>query len=160
MVRSAATRRVSNHGDVMRHRLQLAAVDRSFHQDAPVVAARLGHRRRELAWVVRLDHPDESVFVHGVVAHDRSAALYSLVSMSAAAVSNPGRLRFPGLDPDARYLVEPLPIGSTMNHMQPAPWWQHAPLELSGAALGSAGLVAPLMRPEQGVLFRVTRVGE
>ena len=110
--------------------------------------------------IVRLDHPDESVFVHGVVAHDRSAALYSLVSMSAAAVSNPGRLRFPGLDADARYLVEPLPIGSTMNHMQPAPWWQHAPLELSGAALGSAGLVAPLMRPEQGVLFRVTRVGE
>lgn len=110
--------------------------------------------------IVRLDHPDASVLVHGVVAHDRSAAMYSLVSMSAAAVSNPGRIRLLGLDPVARYLVEPLLIGTTLRHMHPSPWWEHAPLELSGAALGSAGVIAPLMRPEQGVLFRVTRVGE
>ncbi|AMB59919.1 alpha-galactosidase [Microterricola viridarii] len=109
--------------------------------------------------VVRLDHPDAAIAVHGVVAHDRSAAVYSLASVAASAVSNPGRIRFTGLDPEALYSVEPLPIGTTLHHLFPAPWWEDAPLELSGAALGRVGLAAPLMRPEQGVLFRVTRVG-
>lgn len=108
--------------------------------------------------IVRLDHPDETVAVHGVVAADRSAALFSLASLAASAVSNPGRLRFPGLDPEASYRVEPLPVGTSMQHLFPAPWWADAPLELSGAALRRVGLAAPLLRPEQGVLFRVTRV--
>lgn len=109
--------------------------------------------------IVRLDHSDETVAVHGVVARDRSAALFSLASLAASAVSNPGRIRFPGLDPAAGYRVEPLPVGSTLQSLVPAPWWADAPLELSGAALGTVGLAAPLLRPEQGVLFRVTRVG-
>src|ERR687897_2404015 len=55
--------------------------------------------------LVRLDFPDPAVLLHGVVASDRSAALYAFVSVALSDVVQVGRLALPGLDPDRRYRV-------------------------------------------------------
>ena len=110
--------------------------------------------------VVRLDHPDQTIAVHGVVAQDSSAAVFSFVSMARSVVSHPGRVRFPGLDADSTYRIEPLMVGGYTHHVQGVPpWWvDPAGMEMSGGLLASAGLAAPVLHPEQGVLFALTRL--
>ncbi|WP_229076797.1 alpha-galactosidase [Actinoplanes sp. DH11] len=107
--------------------------------------------------VVRGDHPDPSLWVHGVVAADRSEAVYALVSMATPVWSPPGRVRLPGLDPDAGYLVTPLPPGDDMKgpSRHQLRWWS-AGLRLSGRVLATAGLQAPVLYPERLVLIRAT----
>ncbi|HEY9324326.1 MAG TPA: alpha-galactosidase [Agromyces sp.] len=110
--------------------------------------------------LVRLDHPDASLSLNGVVAADGSAGLFAFVSMSRAPVASPGRIRLPGLLPMARYRVEPALVGGLPHGADTAPWWELGPVELSGAVLGSVGVVMPALRPEQAVLLRVARVDE
>jgi alpha-galactosidase len=107
--------------------------------------------------VVRSDHPDPSLWVHGVVAPDRSRAVYALATTATAVWSPPGRVRLPGLDPGAVYRVEPLPPGDQLHGptRSPLPWW-HTGLELSGRALGAVGVQAPVLFPERLVLLDVT----
>ena len=111
--------------------------------------------------LVRLDHPDDTLAVHGVVAHDGSRAVFSYVSLSRGAVSNPGRIRFPGLDPEGTYRIEPVLADGVADHLQGPPWWETASspsIVFGGALLGSAGVVMPGIQPEQGVLFVLTRL--
>ncbi len=110
--------------------------------------------------VVRLDHPDATVAVHGVVAADGSTAVFSFVSLARSVVSHPGRVRFPGLDPAGSYRVAPLLVGGDERHVQGRPpWWDEtAGVHMSGALLSSAGLAAPVLLPEQGVLFVLRRM--
>ncbi|ROP48758.1 MULTISPECIES: alpha-galactosidase [unclassified Rathayibacter] len=111
--------------------------------------------------LVRLDHPDETIAVHGVVAPDRSAAVYAYVSLARAGVVSPGRVRLPGLDPESVYRVAPIVVGTRGLADREAIWWPQdgGAFELSGALLGRAGLVPPLLHPERGVLYEVSRVG-
>ncbi|MFB6612091.1 alpha-galactosidase [Agromyces sp. NPDC056379] len=123
---------------------------------------RLHKANRELLHggeLVRLDHPDATISVNGVVAADGSAALFAYVSLTRASVASPGRIRLPGLLPTTRYRVEPALVGGVPHGADPAPWWEAGPLELNGAALASIGVVMPSLRPEQAVLLRVERVG-
>jgi alpha-galactosidase len=128
--------------------------------------------------LVRLDHPDATLAVHGVVAADRSAAVYSLVSLARSEVVSPGRVRLPGLDADASYRIEPVLVGGVGRGTTPAEWWglraepsadahgapswvprgERIGTVVSGAALASAGLMAPLLHPEHGVVYTATRV--
>lgn len=107
--------------------------------------------------LVRLDHPDASLALHGVVAPDRAEGLYSYVSLTRAAVASPGRIRLPGLDAGATYRVEPVRVGGVPHGADPAPWWGDGPVFLSGAVLATAGVVMPALRPEQAVLIRAVR---
>ena len=102
--------------------------------------------------VVRSDHPDPSLWVHGVVAADRSEAVYALATTATGVWSPPGRVRLPGLDPDAVYRVAPLPPGDQPEG--PARW--HSGAELSGRVLALAGVQAPVLFPERLVLIRAT----
>ena len=129
--------------------------------------------------LVRIDSPDRFWNGHGVVAPDRSQAIFSYAYLDRAEVGSPGRLLLPGLDPDRRYRVEPLLIGGHPPHgLRPPRWWgkrRGDPLGygngsislvptgepevvLSGRALGLAGLMAPMIDPEQAVLYLVTAV--
>ncbi|MFF2275618.1 alpha-galactosidase [Agromyces sp. NPDC058126] len=122
---------------------------------------RLHKAHRELLHggdLVRLDHPDQTTSVNGVVASDGSAALFAYVSLARATVASPGRIRLPGLLPTAVYRVEPALVGGLPHGADPAPWWEEGPIELNGAALGAIGVVMPRLRPEQAVLLRVERV--
>ncbi len=108
--------------------------------------------------VVRGDHPDPAVLVHGVVAADRSVAVYALVQTVTSVQAPPGRVRLPGLDPAARYRLEPLPPGDRVEGpgVAPLPWWS-AGVTLPGTVLATVGVQAPMLHPEHLVLLRATR---
>jgi alpha-galactosidase len=110
--------------------------------------------------VVRADVGDPSFALHGVVAADRSEALFALVQLATPLTAVPGVLRLPGLDPDRRYRVAPQAPGDApeLRQHRPPEWLAHG-VELPGRALAGAGLRAPALNPEQLLLLRVTEAG-
>jgi alpha-galactosidase len=68
-----------------------------------------------------------------------------------------GRLRFPGLDPEARYRVTVVDRQLLPATHQTA--WAEEPLEASGAHLATVGLRAPYLQPSTAVLFELERIG-
>lgn len=111
------------------------------------------------ATVVHADHPDPAVLVGGLVAADRSRGIYTVAQVVTSVQSALGQVRLPGLDPDARYRVSPLPPGDVAAgpvHSE-LPWWTR-PLVLSGRVLETVGLRAPTLFPERLVLLEAVRV--
>jgi alpha-galactosidase len=111
--------------------------------------------------VVRADHPDEALWVHGVVAADTSRAVYALVATATTVWSPPGRVRLPGLDPEAVYRVAPLPPGDRIEGPAESdlPWWSTG-VQLRGRVLADIGVQAPVLFPERLVLLQATRLGQ
>jgi alpha-galactosidase len=109
---------------------------------------------------VHADHPDPTAAVHGVVAGDRSEALYAYVQLATSRFAVPAPARLPGLDPARSYLVEPVhPAGPPRTSQRlPPPWYAAGEVTLPGAVLGAAGLAMPALNPEQALLLRVTAV--
>jgi len=128
--------------------------------------------------LVRVDFPDPTVVAYGIIARDRSEAIYTVASIGTSDVTLPGRVRFPGLDPERRYRARPVLVGRPPSGLDPPPWWGAITTEfepsgerralgwglpedggpglvLSGAALASAGLMAAGMHPEHAILYRV-----
>jgi alpha-galactosidase len=94
--------------------------------------------------VVRIDTPDDTAWMHGVVAADRSAALVSYVQLDEPRNDQPAALRVPGLDPARRYQVSDV----TPGRLRPRRSGLEEPgipaVQVSGAALGDIGLaIAP-----------------
>lgn len=56
--------------------------------------------------VIHPDDVDPALRVRGVVAHDRSQALWTVAAVARPEESLADRLRLPGLDPDRRYTVQ------------------------------------------------------
>ncbi|MET7880518.1 alpha-galactosidase [Micromonospora profundi] len=107
--------------------------------------------------VVRVDHPDPAVWAHGVVAHDKTRAVYAVARLATSVAQIPGAVRLPGLDPARRYLVRPVPdvpAPATINLRPPA--WLGAGATLSGAALARIGVQLPALHPEQSLVLEVT----
>jgi alpha-galactosidase len=129
--------------------------------------------------VVRMDTASPDLWVHGVVAPDRSEAIFAMATLDAQ-ISSPGPpLRLRGLDPDRRYRLRPLLVGTVPSGLQPPRWWggdaltggfsafdpAHGPVDprtlrgefpggvFSGAALAEVGLAAPIVHPDQVVLL-------
>jgi alpha-galactosidase len=108
--------------------------------------------------VVRADHPDPALWVHGVVAPDGGHALFALVAMATGVAAPPGRVRLPGLAPDARYAIRPLPPGDTphgpSSRTRP-PWLQAGGITLPGRVLEDVGIQVPVLNPEQLTLLEL-----
>ena len=107
---------------------------------------------------VRADHPDPGAWVHGVVAGDRSQALFCYLRLVTSAAVLPNRFWLPGLDPDREYRVKVrdeagLPHGT--GHRPPS-WWQAGGTQARGAALERVGLPGPLLNPGEAVLLHLT----
>ena len=104
------------------------------------------------------------MLLHGVVAQDGGEALYALVGMTTPVTQPPGRIRLPGLDQTQRYRLRPLRPGHVPTQTRTLPPWLAAAdpdgpgLELPATALASAGLQAPLMRPESLLLLHLAAV--
>ncbi|KAB8167080.1 alpha-galactosidase [Streptomyces sp. 3MP-14] len=110
--------------------------------------------------VVREDHPDPALWVHGVVAEDGGHAVFALAQVATSVQSPPGRVRLPGLEPDATYRLAPLapadrPRGPAMDALA---WWGEG-VTLPGRVLSEVGVRAPIQNPERLVLLEARRVG-
>ncbi len=118
--------------------------------------------------VVRVD-TDDSQVAKGVVAADGSAALFSFASVDRPTVVQRGRVRFPGLDPDRRYRVQPVMIGRPPSGLRIPPWmgddvngrltaWPtgDSSITLPGRMLEWVGLMDPPVNPDQALLYVLT----
>lgn len=114
--------------------------------------------------VTHVDAPDASWRARGVIATDRSEAIFCLVRMSTSAVRPSAAMRLPGLDPSADYhFVELLPDGVSSHLRQslraPENWgWWHEGTTLPGRMLGEVGVRAPDLYPERVTLVHLRRV--
>ena len=107
--------------------------------------------------VVRDEMPAAGQWLHGVVAQDRSRALFALVQRERPATWPPGLVRLPGLDPDATYEVAPGgPFSPPGDWDRPA-WWAH-PVRLTGRALATVGLQSPALEVDHAALVTATRL--
>jgi alpha-galactosidase len=109
--------------------------------------------------VVRGDHPEPSALLHGIVAPDRSQALFAYVQLTSSRLSTPGPARLPGLDPDGAYRVEPLGVAGTpeVEELAPPSWYGAGGITLTGGVLAEAGLQMPVLMPEQALVLHVTK---
>jgi alpha-galactosidase len=110
--------------------------------------------------LVHGDHPDPALWVHGVVAADATRAVYALVAIATGVCAPPGRVRLPGLAPEATYRLAPLPPGDVIDGPRhaPLPWWADG-VELTGRVLATVGVQAPVLHPERLVLLEAVRIG-
>ena len=101
--------------------------------------------------------PTPSGHAHGVYARDRSEALVCFAQLTTGMSLTPPPLRLPGLDPDRRYRVTPVPLpdpGRAPMRAAP-PWWADG-IELTGRQLAVHGVQLPVLNPESAVLLHLT----
>jgi alpha-galactosidase len=110
--------------------------------------------------VVRMDGYDDRILVHGVLAPDRSRALFAMAVTDSILPDPAVRLRLRGLDPDAAYRIRPVIVGQEPSGLIAPRWWgpDRTGRVLSGAALARAGVACPRVHPDQAVLYRADRV--
>ena len=106
--------------------------------------------------VVRADSADPAHLLHGVVAQDRTHAVFALVAIGSPAAALPPPIRLPGLDPDRLYTVRPIGAAPRVVQDAPPPWLAAGSATLSGRVLAEVGLPAPLLTPEQALLLELT----
>ncbi|WP_420112877.1 alpha-galactosidase [Pseudactinotalea sp.] len=112
--------------------------------------------------VVNADLADEHTALHGVVAQDGSRAVLIWSRSATSARGQSGRVRLPGLDPAARYLLRVrTEIGMGSRHEPQDPAWVTAAehgIELDGSVLTVAGLPMPTLNPQQSMLLDARRI--
>ena len=109
--------------------------------------------------VVRADPLGDGAQLHGVVATDRSEAVYAYEQLTTSARARPGRVLLPGLDPQRTYRVRRRDAAHQSSHGQgrPPAWVDDAEGVLAtGALLGRAGLPMPVMAPASALLVHLT----
>ena len=106
--------------------------------------------------VVRFD-TDPTLVAHGVYSADRSEAIVSVARVATGLSLTPPPLTLPGLDPDAVYRVEPLPLPGQrpIGPNRDLPRWWADGVDLSGRALAAAGVQLPALHPETAILIHV-----
>ncbi|MEI2777817.1 MAG: alpha-galactosidase [Tetrasphaera sp.] len=127
--------------------------------------------------LVRIDDPGDGFLAHGVVAPDKSRALFAYVAV-ANPLADPGpALRLRGLDPHQTYAVRPVLVGGAPSGLVAPLWWGgaaeadepldpshpypglQAPISFPGAdfrgdVLAAVGVRPPRLHPDQAVLLR------
>ncbi|MEU4244490.1 alpha-galactosidase [Actinoplanes sp. NPDC026619] len=115
--------------------------------------------------LVHADLADPAYELTGVVAPDRSDALYNLTAVATSRSYPPGTFTLPGLDPHRTYHVRPQPPGDRPDGNAAAwgaalPWCTPPGVRLSGRTLGTAGLRMPVLYPDRVLLVRATAVDD
>jgi alpha-galactosidase len=110
--------------------------------------------------LVRLERPsDPGSAAFGVVAHDRSEALFALVRSQTVPVSEAPPLRLDGLEPAARYAVKRIQLPGERPRAAGTGRSRRGreDVVVPGALLMSAGVLAPSLSPDEAALLHVTR---
>lgn len=108
--------------------------------------------------VVRIDHHDSAMMINGVIAEDKTEAVFLLSQLAMPTYSLSGSLRLPGLLPDKNYcltvLEKPARFDGGVMKIQPE-WLTQEETVLSGEWLEKVGIALPVMDPESAVLFQL-----
>lgn len=108
---------------------------------------------------IRVDHPDTNSFIYGVVAQDKSEALFAIAARDMSDSTYPATARIPGLDPKRSYTVKVLTQAGMGKRMQVAEpdWLQRSEgITLSGVELETIGIRPPILPPENAILIEIT----
>ena len=107
---------------------------------------------------VHADLADPAMDLRGVVAQDGKRAIFALTQREASITYPSGRITLPGLSPEGRYRVTlSHPLDDEVgNGQSPLDWPLHESV-LSGAVLGTVGIQAPVLFPEQSVLIMLSQ---
>lgn len=109
--------------------------------------------------VVRVDHPEPQVMVHGVVADDRTHAVFAAASVTSIESTVGAPIRLAGLDPVAIYRVSLLDqIASARLFGDKEPAWTSGPVDVTGAQLMTSGIQPPVIHPQSVLLFELQAV--
>jgi alpha-galactosidase len=108
--------------------------------------------------MVRVDYPEPHAYLHGVVAHDASRAIFAYVQLTPTVSIHASAIKFPGLDPQATYSVKAVyPAGKPRYMLITPPEWLSG-VQMSGSALANIGVTAPILAPANAFLIEVTRL--
>ncbi|MEK0307271.1 alpha-galactosidase [Bifidobacterium favimelis] len=111
--------------------------------------------------VVHADTPDPAVRLDGVVAPDRSSAVYRFTQLVTSVTYPVAPVCLPGLDPTCDYRLRPLApcldLHGKGNGASPLLWWSREGVVMPGRALEDYGIRPPSLNPAQAVLFEAVR---
>jgi alpha-galactosidase len=108
--------------------------------------------------MIRLDTPDDSGWIYGVVAPDASVALMNYVQLDEPQSDQPIAMRVPGLDPKRRYRLTDVTPGQRQPRLGGPPLIRISEVEASGRALGEIGLAIAPQRPLTPILVLIEAV--
>jgi alpha-galactosidase len=108
--------------------------------------------------VVRIDTPDDTAWMHGVVAADASAALMSYVQLEEPRNDQPAALRVPGLDRRRRYQVAEVTPGVRQPRRSGLADDRIPTVRVSGAALADIGLAIATQRPLTAIVIVIEAI--
>ena len=98
---------------------------------------------------------DSTTFVHGVVSQDQKQAVFAYVTLAAAAGSRPNAIVIPGLSQAKLYEVRAVfPMGEPTYIQRTQVAWLDG-VTLTGDALATVGLRAPILNPENAMLIEI-----
>lgn len=109
---------------------------------------------------IRVDHPDNAALLYGVVAQDKSEAIFAYVQHRMNTSTFPSMALFPGLNAETEYVLKVLNQPGTPRTMQVSdPAWMQNPagITMSGALLGSIGVRPPILSPENAILISIEK---
>jgi alpha-galactosidase len=107
---------------------------------------------------VRIDYPDEHGYLHGVVSADTKKSIFAYVQLTPTVTIHPASLKFAGLDAAANYLVKAVyPAGKPRFMLITPPQWMDG-ITMSGSALETIGVAAPILAPANAVLIEITKL--
>lgn len=106
---------------------------------------------------VHADLSDPAMDVRGLVAADKSHAIFTITQVTTSACHPPAPVHLPGLDPSQKYRVRALSPAPSYPHPGQSPLaWIKDGLTATGQTLEDAGLRPPLQFPAESVLVEVT----
>ena len=109
--------------------------------------------------VVHADVVDPALRARGVVAADRSEAVWTFSTVAALREALTERVQLDGLDPDGRYRGRVLDAVGEAEWGWVTPGWLSAgEFEVSGRVLREIGLQLPTLWPAQAILLHLTAV--
>ena len=108
--------------------------------------------------MVRVDYPEPHAYLHGVIAHDASRAIFAYIQLTPTVAVHPSPLKFPGLDQTASYVIKAVFSAGKPRFMLITPPDWMAGITMSGSALSAIGVTAPILAPANAFLIEITRI--
>jgi len=110
--------------------------------------------------VIRVDHPDPTVEVHGVLDRAAREGLIAVTRLASNVAHHTPPLRIPRLDPESTYQLALVPeVVEPLDLARAQPEWITSRLIATGRQLGGAGFSLPQMLPESSLVFHVVSAG-